>query len=180
MPATGHVFIATSLDGYIARADGGLDWLPADLSPDDSGYSAFYGSVDGLIMGRNTFRTVQAFGGPWPYDRPVIVVSRSLTAADVTIPGADITLAPGTEAAWEQADRRGWGRIYLDGGAIIRCFLAAGRVQDMVITQVPVLLGDGIPLFAPGDTPPCPLCHAETRVLPGGLVQTRYTVSGGS
>lgn len=176
MPPSGHVFIATSLDGYIARADGGLDWLPADLSPEDSGYTAFIRSVDGLIMGRETFRTVQAFGGPWPYDRPVIVLSRTLTDAETAVDGADIARADSPAAAWAQAAQRGWGRVYLDGGATIRSFLAAGLVADMVITQVPVLLGDGIPLFAPGQTPARPLRHAETRTLPGGLVQTRYTV----
>lgn len=176
MPTTGHVFIATSLDGYIARVDGGLDWLPADLSPEDSGYTAFVGSLDGVIIGRETFRTVQGFGGAWPYERPVIVLSRTLTDADTRVAGADIIRAHSVDAAWALAEQRGWGRVYLDGGAAIRSFLAAGRVTDMVITQVPVLLGNGIPLFAPGQTLSCLLRHAETRILSGGLVQTRYVV----
>ena len=173
---TGHVFVATSLDGFIARADGGLDWLQgANAAGEDHGYDAFMNSVDGIVMGRETFRVALGFD-PWPYSKPLIVLSTGLGRGDLPASLADqVTIARSVSEALAESERRGWRRAYVDGGATIRAFLRAGAVQDMVITRIPVLLGDGLPLFGPlpGDIA---LRHRATRSFPSGLVQSHYDV----
>lgn len=175
---SGHVFIATSLDGFIARTDGGLDWLPGlDAYPgEDYGYDAFMASVDGLVMGRNTFEIVLAFG-EWPYPKPVIVLSRTLDASSLRADLKDkvefSSLAP--RELMRDLALRGWSRVYVDGGRVIQSFLREGLIADMAITRVPVLLGQGLPLFGSleGDIK---LRHEETRGYPSGLVSSRYII----
>lgn len=175
---TGHVFVATSLDGFIARPDGGIDWLPGlDSDPGENyGYDAFIASIDGLVMGRNSFEKVLEFD-EWPYTKPVIVLSRSLDAASLpeNLKGKVefSSLAPGE--LMKSLAVRGWGRVYVDGGRVIQSFLREGLIADMVITRVPVLLGESLPLFGAlgGDMK---LSHVETRAYPSGLVQSRYSV----
>ena len=173
---TGHVFIATSLDGFIARLDGGLDWLEtANTAGEDHGYQDFMDGIDGIVMGRATFDIALGFE-PWPYDKPLLVLSRKLDPADIPSHLADrITIVRSVSDALAEGQRRGWDRVYVDGGATIRAFLDAGAISDMVITRIPVLLGTGLPLFGPmsGDFP---LLHIETRAFPSGLVQSRYEV----
>ena len=140
------VFIATSLDGFIARPDGALDWLPAG-GGEPHGYDEFISSVDTIVIGRKTFETVLAFEA-WPYGtRPVVVLSATLK--EVSGPeGAVCELMAGTPR--EVVDRlaeRGREHLYIDGGVTIQGFLRAGLIQRMTITRVPVLLGSGIPLF---------------------------------
>jgi len=178
----GHVFIATSLDGFIARPDGGLDWLPGmgegeDAMPEaeDHGYDAFIAGMDGIVMGGATFRVALGFD-PWPYALPVVVVSRTLTESDV--PAAlrtRITLARSIEEARTATAASGWRHAYIDGGQVITAYLVAGAIADMVITRVPVLLGSGLPLFGrvPADIR---LRHLGTTTFPSGLVQSRYAV----
>lgn len=175
---TGHVFIATSLDGFIARRDGAIDWLPGlDSDPGENyGYDDFIASVDGLVMGRNSFEKVLEFD-PWPYPRPVVVLSRSLdpSAVPPALAGkVEISPLPPRALMQSLADR-GWTRAYVDGGKVIQSFLRAGLIADMVITRVPVLLGEGLPLFGPleGDIA---LRHLETRAYPSGLVRSRYAI----
>lgn len=172
------VFIATSLDGYIARPDGALDWLPgADGSalPEDHGYDAFFASVDVVVLGRGSFEAVRAFS-PWPYDdKPV----RVLTHGALELPAAlraTVAVRSGTPAEIvEGLAREGFGHAYVDGGRTIQGFLRAGLVQKLTLTRVPVLLGAGIPLFGalPHDVP---LLHVRTRALANGLVQSEYEV----
>ena len=175
---TGHVFIATSLDGFIARPDGSLDWLMAiGAEGEDHGFDAMMASVDGLIMGRGTFEQVLAFDA-WPYTKPVVVLSRTLNQGD--IPDALIekvtlsTLAPTDLMA--ELSGKGWNRAYVDGGKVIQSFLAEGLIADMIVTRAPVLIGEGLPLFGviPKDIP---LRHIETRSFPSGLVSSRYEVA---
>jgi dihydrofolate reductase len=173
---TGHVFIATSLDGFIARPDGGLDWLQvANAAGEDHGYDAFIASVDGIFMGRETFRVALGFD-PWPYALPLIVLSTRLEESDLPPTLArQVSIARSVSGALAESAQRGWRRAYVDGGATIRSFLREGAVQDMVITRIPVLLGEGLPLFGslPGDIA---LGHQGTRSFPSGLVQSRYEV----
>lgn len=171
----GSVFIATSLDGFIARKDGSLDWLDLPEDNEDYGFAAFIDSVDALVMGRNTFDTVAAMG-EWPYgDTPVIV----LTHRPMDIPAAlsDVVetsdLAPPDLA--EALDRRDIRHVYVDGGATIRSFLEAGLVDRMIITTLPVLIGDGIPLFG-GTVGDVALRHVNTVSYTNGPVQTTYDV----
>jgi len=178
VPPQFSVFIATSLDGFIARPDGALDWLPVPGpdDPEDYGYHTFMDSIDALVMGRKTFESVLAFD-PWPYaGKRVIVLSESRT-----------TLPEGFEARAElfngpikdlvkKLTREGVRRVYLDGGNTIQRFLRAGRVNDMLITRIPILIGQGIPLFGSLATD-IPLALEESRAYPNGFVQYRYHVT---
>ncbi len=179
---TGHVFIAVSLDGFIARPDGGIDWLSNDEhgTPDqkgeDYGCAAFMARMDGIVMGRASFETVAGFA-TWPYPQPVIVLSGSLRQAD--LPGRlrrKVRLMSGNprEVLGTLAGE-GWARAYVDGGETIRRFLRAGCIADMVITRLPVLIGRGRPLFGPVESDLW-LTHAGTHSYAGGLVQSRYVV----
>lgn len=175
---TGHVFIATSLDGFIARADGSIDWLTAqDTAGEDHGYDAFIGSVDGIIMGRGSYETVKGFD-PWPYDLPVLVLSSLLAKSPVpdrvngNVRFADLT--PADAMHWMA--QRGHQRLYIDGGQMIQSFLRDGLIQDMVITRIPILLGQGRPLFG-ALAADVALTHLDTRAFPSGLVQSRYRVA---
>lgn len=177
------VFIATSLDGYIARADGRIDWLEranATVTPgEDCGYAAFMASVDALVMGRRTFETVLAFP-EWPYgEKPVYVLSQTLTALPPRLPPSVTLHALAPEALVALARERGHRRLYVDGGATIRAFLAAGLIDELTVTVIPVLLGSGRPLFGelPADVW---LEHAETLSYPFGFVQSRYRRSRAS
>jgi dihydrofolate reductase len=173
---TGHVFIATSLDGFIARSDGALDWLKdANAADEEHGYAAFIESIDGIFMGRETFKVSLGFD-PWPYNKPLIVLSTKLQLHE--IPSdivSQVTIARSVSEAVAEGGRRGWCRAYVDGGATIRSFLAEGLVRDFIITRIPVLLGEGLPLFGPL-TADLSLRHLETRSFPSGLVQSHYSV----
>ena len=175
---TGHVFIATSLDGFIARPDGGIDWLLSrDTAGEDHGYGTFIADIDGIVMGRGSFEKVLTFD-PWPYTKPVVVLSKQLSSSSVPDGLKEkvrvLDLAP--KAAMEKLAHEGWRRVYVDGGQIIQSFLRAGLIEDLVVTQIPVLIGKGRPLFGalPRDLP---LIHLATKTFPSGLVQSRYQVT---
>lgn len=169
----GHVFIAASLDGFIARADDGLDWLLAFRDGDDDhGYGAFMAGMDGVVMGRGTWEVCRGFD-PWPFAVPVVMMSRSLRAEDVP-PGLRGRVRVSGEAPRAVMEGLGWRRAYVDGGAVIRSFLAEGLIAEVTLTRAPVILGAGRPLFGAG--PEIALEHRETRSWPSGLVQSRYRV----
>jgi dihydrofolate reductase len=165
------VFIATSLDGFIARENGAIDWLPDN--PEPHGYDEFIASVDAIVIGRKTFETVLAFGG-WAYGKtPVVVLStKELKAPD----GANCDFMSGDprEIA-ARLDERGIHHVYVDGGITIQRFLEAGLIQRLIITRIPILLGTGIPLFGPLSHD-VHLTHVATKSFNGGLVQSEYTV----
>lgn len=167
------VFVGTSLDGFIARANGGLDFLPADAEP--HGYEEFMASVDALVIGRKTYETVLSFGG-WAYgEKPVFVLSTQPLAA--APPGAVLERMSGDPAdIVATLAARGLRHIYVDGGVTIQGFLRAGLIQRLILTRVPVLIGEGIPLFGalPRDIV---LEHVATRQYAGGLVQSEYRVA---
>jgi dihydrofolate reductase len=166
------VFIGISLDGFIARANGDLDWLPQNCEP--HGYDEFMATVDALVIGRKTYETVLAFD-TWPYgEKPVFVLStRTLAPAPSGAVVEHMSGEPG-EIAAQLADRN-IGHIYVDGGITIQRFLRAGLVQRLIITRVPVLIGDGIPLFGPLPRD-ISLKHVATRQYASGLVQSEYEV----
>ena len=168
------VFVGTSLDGFIARANGDLDFLPPG-GGEPHGYDEFMATVDALVMGRKTFETVLSFD-TWPYgDKPVFVLStRPLAPAP---PGAVVERISGAPAdIVSQLTARGIRHIYVDGGITIQRFLQAGLIHRLIITRVPVLIGAGIPLFGalPRDIA---LTHVATRQYAGGLVQSEYIVA---
>jgi dihydrofolate reductase len=167
------VFIATSLDGFIARADGGIDWLPT-TGVEEHGYDAFIATVDALVIGRKTYETVLGFDS-WPYsEKPVFVLStRPLAPAP---PGAVVERMSGAPAEIvSQLAARRVGHVYVDGGITIQRFLQAGLIQRLIITRVPVLIGSGIPLFGPLQRD-IVLKHVGTRQYASGLVQSEYMV----
>ena len=170
------VFIGTSVDGFIARQDGGLDWLP-EGGGEPHGYPEFMATVDALVLGRKSYETVLAFT-PWPYGaKPVFVLSRTL--AELKPPeGAVCELMSGSPTEIVQRlEQRGINHLYIDGGVTIQGFLEAGLIQRLIVTRVPVLLGSGIPLFGPL-THDIRLQHVSTRSYPSGLVQSEYSIAG--
>jgi dihydrofolate reductase len=168
------VFIATSVDGFIARATGALDWLPPG-GGEEHGYDAFIATVDALVIGRKTFETVLSFD-TWPYGQKPVFVLTSRPLPVPAPPGAVVDRMSGDpREIVSQLAARGVRHIYVDGGITIQRFLRAGLIQRLTITRIPVLLGDGIPLFGalPGDIH---LRHVATRQYASGLVQSEYVV----
>lgn len=170
------VFVGTSLDGFIARRNGSFDFLP-EGGGEPHGYDEFMASVDTLLIGRNTFEVVLGFG-EWPYGKKRVVVLSSRPVDLSPVRGGVVEQMSGspTEIATKLA-ATGAQHVYVDGGITVQRFLAAGLIQSLVITRVPVLIGDGIPLFGslPHDVK---LRHIETRQYKSGLVRSEYQVLG--
>ncbi|WP_417388712.1 dihydrofolate reductase family protein [Gimesia sp.] len=173
------IYIATSLDGFIARKDGALDWLPGIDSTDtpggeDYGYHEFMDSIDVLIMGRKTFETVLSFDTDWPYGNKRMVI---LSSQPVSIP-SDLSDRVESSAMnpiklIEKLSADGFQHAYIDGGITIQSFLNAGLIDELIITRVPVLIGSGISLFGTLEAD-IRLQHLQTQSYPNGLVQSRY------
>jgi dihydrofolate reductase len=168
------VFVGTSLDGFIARANGDLDFLPPG-GGEPHGYDEFMATVDALVIGRKTFETVLAFAA-WPYgQKPVVVLSTRPLAP--TPPGAVVERLSGAPAdIVSRLAARGIEHIYVDGGITIQRFLQAGLIHRLIITRVPVLIGAGIPLFGTLERD-IALKHVATRQYATGLVQSEYVVA---
>lgn len=168
------VYIATSLDGFIARKNGEIDWLTGGESSQDYGYAEFISSIDQIVMGRNTYEKVLTFGR-WPYEKKVIV----LTGKDLSIPPELansvelLSLTP--RALTAELQRRGVTHVYLDGGNTIQRFLREHLVDDMTITTLPILIGEGLPLFGPLDND-IKLELIESISFGNGFVQSKYKV----
>ena len=172
---TVSVFIGTSLDGFIARPNGDLDFLPPD-GGEPHGYSEFIASVDAIVIGRKTFETVLAMS-PWPYGKKRVVVlsSKPLNLSAVVGGSVEQMSGPPSEIVSRLA-ASGAQHLYVDGGITIQRFLRAGLIQRLIITRVPVLIGDGIPLFGTL-TRDIRLRHIATRHYPSGLVSSEYQVT---
>ncbi len=172
---TVSVFIGTSLDGFIARPNGDLDFLP-EGGGEPHGYNEFIAGIDALVIGRKTFETVLAFPA-WPYGdkRVVVLSSRPLDLSAVRGDVVEQMAGPPSEIV-SQLAARGIHHLYIDGGITIQRFLRAGLIERLIITRVPVLIGEGIPLFGalPRDIR---LRHVATRHYPSGLVQSEYQVA---
>jgi dihydrofolate reductase len=171
-------FIATSLDGYIARPDGSIDWLmeAQALIPEgeDCGYLDFMATIDALVMGRHTFERVLTFE-EWPYEIPVYVMSRAPVSIPVGL-SSRVRSYQGTPAALlEQLGRSGLLHVYVDGGQTIQSFLSAGLLDDLTVTVVPVLLGAGRPLFGPV-AHDVEMTLMQSRAYEFGFVQSNYRV----
>jgi len=168
------VFIATSLDGFIAREDGGLDWLPTD-GGEPHGYDEFMATVDAIVIGRKTFETVLGFDA-WPYGRKqVIVLSASMSELKAPEAAVCELMAGPPEEIVARLTQRGIKHLYIDGGVTIHRFLRAGLIQRLVITRIPVLLGSGIPLFG-SLSQDIRFEHVGTRWYPSGIVQSEYVI----
>ena len=169
------VFVGTSLDGFIARLDGSFDFLPPG-GGEPHGYDEFIASVDAIVIGRKTFETVLTLG-PWPYGKKRVVVLSSRPVDLSVISGVVEQMAGPPAQIVARLAATGADNLYLDGGITIQEFLRAGLIQRFVITRVPVLIGQGIPLFGtvPSDIR---LRHVATRQYPSGLVSSEYLVAG--
>jgi dihydrofolate reductase len=164
------VFIATSIDGYIARADGTFDFLSVVERPnEDYGFAEFFASVDALVIGRNTYETALAFP-EWPYAGKRCIV---LTHRETPTVHGEQFFAGEPAALVDQLGLSGAQRLYVDGGAVIRQFLLEGLIDDLTLSIVPVLLGSGIALFG-SELPEQRLKLESSRAYESGLVQLCY------
>jgi len=173
---TASVFVGTSVDGFIARKNGDLDWLPAG-GGEPHGYDEFIATVDTIVIGRKTFETVLSFEA-WPYGRKRVVVlsSQPVDLSTAAARGGVVEQMGGSPAEIvANLAASGAQHLYVDGGITIQRFLRAKLIDRLIITRIPVLIGDGIPLF--GSLPQdIRLRHVVTRSYPSGLVQSEYGV----
>jgi dihydrofolate reductase len=172
---TASVFIGTSIDGFIARPNDDLDFLP-EGGGEPHGYNEFIASVDAIVIGRKTFEKVLTFGA-WPYgEKRVVVLSSRPLDLSKAIGGVVEQMAGSPAEIVSQLAANGVHHLYVDGGVTIQRFLRAGAIQRLIITRVPVLIGEGVPLFGtlPHDIQ---LRHIATRHYPSGLVQSEYEVA---
>jgi len=175
-PMTASVFIGTSLDGFIARLNGEFDFLP-EGGGEPHGYTEFIASIDALVIGRKTFETVLALP-EWPYGDKRVVVLSSRPVDFSAVRGGRVEHMSGTPAEIvAKLAASGVQHAYIDGGITIQRFLRAGLIQRLTITRVPVLIGEGIPLFGTllRDVR---LRHIATQTYPSGLVKSEYEVIG--
>jgi len=168
------VFIGTSLDGFIARRNGDFDFLP-EGGGEPHGYDEFFATVDTLVIGRKTFETVLAFA-TWPYGNKRVVVLSSHPVDFSAVRGGVVEHMGGPPAdIVAKLAASGAQHLYIDGGITIQRFLRAGLIQRLIITRVPVLIGEGIPLFGalPRDIQ---LQHVATQQYASGLIKSEYRV----
>jgi dihydrofolate reductase len=173
MPAS--VFVGASVDGFIARANDDLDFLPPG-GGEPHGYDEFMASIDAIVIGRKTFEKVLTLG-PWAYgDKRVVVLSSRPLDLSAAVGGSVEQMAGPPAEIVSHLAASGAHELYIDGGITIQRFLRAGLIQRLIITRVPVLIGDGVPLFGtlPRDIR---LRHVATRHYPSGLVQSEYQVA---
>jgi len=167
------IFVGTSLDGFIARRNGAFDFLPVG-GGEPHGYDEFVAGVDAIVIGRNTFETVLGFGPPWPYGpKRVVVLSNRPLDLSVVKGGRVEQMAGEPAQIVARLAASGAPNLYIDGGTTIQGFLRAGLIRRLVITRVPVLIGEGIPLFGPLPHD-IQLRHIATRQYPSGMVTSEY------
>jgi len=174
---TGHIYIARSLDGYIAREDGSLDWLTEQaIEGENLGYEEFTLSMDVLILGRHTYEKVLSFG-EWPYKLPVVVMSNTLKHSDLkeNLIGKVKIWQGSPKTLMAQLALEGSKKAYVDGGQLIQSFLQQGLIKDMNITTAPILLGKGISLFGARNGE-ISMTHVSSTSFPSGYVQSKYEV----
>lgn len=167
-------YLGMSLDGFIAGPDDDLAWLDAIPPPSegDMGFGALMDSVDALVMGRGTFDVVMGFDIEWPYQKPVIVMSSTLTAVPEKARNTEVSALEPAELTAE-LEARGMTKLYVDGGAVISSFLRSGLLDELIVTVLPVVLGGGTKLFRDLDEPAW-FELVSTEAFDNGMVQTTY------
>lgn len=172
-----YVYIATSLDGYIATEDGGIEWLSEIPNPTDSdyGFNDFIQRVDAIVMGRKTFEQVLSFG-QWPYTKKVFVLSSKLKEVPKEVADKAEIISGDIKAVTASLNKEGFMNLYIDGGKTIQSFLREGLIDEMIITRIPILLGSGIPLFGKLDKP-IRFDEVETEILDELLVKSHYKIT---
>jgi dihydrofolate reductase len=179
---TTSVFVGTSVDGFIARRGGAVDFLgSADAIDSDMGFADFMATVDVMVMGRNTYDTVidiidDPDGPDWPYgEMKVFVLTHRPVDVRPELASVVETAALAPEPLLRELESRGYERVYVDGGQTVQSFLRDDLIDEIIITDVPVLIGGGIPLFGDLDAD-IRLGHVDSVVFENGCVQTRYRV----
>ena len=169
-----YVYIATSLDGFIAPKDGELDWLFEIPNPEgsDYGFGEFIGRMDAVVMGRNTFEKIFTFE-QWPYQKPVFVLSNHLREIPSTVSEKAQIVSGNLKRLISRWQEQGYNNLYVDGGGVIRSFLEEDLIDEMIITRVPILLGDGFPLFGKLSKT-LKFQHYKTQTYNNTLVQSYY------
>lgn len=169
------VFIATSLDGFIAGKNNEIDWLESIPNPDnnDMGYSAHMDNIDALVMGRNTMELVANMDIDWPYTKPVFVISNTLTELPEKLKDKAFLIKGEASTINNQLKDKGYNNLYIDGGRTIQSFLQADLIDEMIITTIPILLGGGIRLFGDLEKSLEFRC-AESIKFNNGICQNRY------
>ncbi|WP_300179107.1 dihydrofolate reductase family protein [uncultured Aliivibrio sp.] len=169
------VFIATSLDGYIADKNGGIDWLHAIPNPDQNsmGYVEHFDRIDAMVMGRNTLDMVLSFGIDWPYSKPVFVLSNTMTLVPEGYEDKVFLVKGRLKKVLEQIHAKGFMNLYIDGGVTIQNFLKEDLIDEMIITTIPVLLGGGSPLFGNIESPLDFKC-VKTETFLDAIVQNHF------
>jgi dihydrofolate reductase len=172
------VFCGVSVDGFLARPDDALDFLHTG-EQEPHGFKEFLASVDVVVIGRRTFEVARKLGHLALYGKKPVIVLSSRPLDFSSVKGAMVELMSGKPAEIvRELKARGFKHSYVDGGMTIQRFLAAGCIDRMVITRVPVLIGAGIPLFGPVPRD-IPLRHVATHSYAGGLVQSEYEIGAG-
>ena len=183
-PVQGYVNMALSVDGMVAGKNGDLDWLNNQpvIAGEDFGFADFLNSMDAMVMGRNTFEVVGSFGKEaWAYgNKPIVVWTRDTSKVvkpDWVPPSVTIQSNPTPKDLWEELKKKGYRSIYVDGGRTVQAFLEAGLIHHMTLTRVPILLGEGIPLFD-GSVMKSQhtLKHQSTKSYANGFVVSKYDV----
>jgi len=169
------VFIAQSLDGYIADKNDGLDWLQLIPNPEniDMGYKSFISNIDAIVMGRTTFETVCNFDIDWPYEKPVFVLSKTMVVIEDKYKDKAEVVNGSIKDILKEINQKGYHRLYIDGGVTIQSFLKEDLIDELILTTIPILLGGGSNLFS--ETPKeMAFKHVDTQVYLNELVQSHY------
>jgi len=173
--AKNSVFIATSLDGYIADKNGRIEWLETipEINTIDTGYVAFSSDIDALVMGRISFDTVCGFDIDWPYKKPVFVLSNTLSEIPEKFRDNAQLLKGDIAKILSTIHAQGYYRLYIDGGKLIQSFLKEDLIDEMIITTIPVLLGAGTPLFGDLEKQLYFECK-ESKLFLGAIAQNHF------
>ena len=173
----GYVFMATSLDGFVAREDNSLDWLMKyGVDESDNSFEEFTKTIDVLVMGSGTFKTVLGFN-QWPYQMHTYVISRTLTQNDVPEDLQNkVTIKNlNPEELMKLLYDNGHKKVYVDGGKLVQSFLNKGLITEITLTQIPILIGKGKRIFGEMEND-IDLELVSTKPMKFGFVQNHYLV----
>jgi len=167
------VYVGTSLDGFIARKDGDIDWLVKYQNKEvHDSYNEFISRIDAMVIGRGTYEKVLSFP-EWPYEKKVFVLSTSLKQIPGTLNEKATLIAMKPAVLLNYLSDKGFSNIYVDGGKVIQSFLKEDLIDELIITRVPELIGTGIPLFGYLDND-LRFEHIKTNIYSDGLVKSQY------
>jgi len=167
------VYVGTSLDGFIARKDGDIDWLVKYQNKEvHDSYNEFISRIDAMVIGRGTYEKVLSFP-EWPYEKKVFVLSTSLKQIPGTLNEKATLVAMKPAELLNYLSGKGFSNIYVDGGKVIQSFLKEDLIDELIITRVPELIGTGIPLFGYLDND-LRFEHIKTNIYSDGLVKSQY------